>query len=156
VIVISEIEHNYKKEIEERFRSENSEEFNIEKKEIKNKLKLVALILSGIGGILYLITVFIVLDSSMWAYPNVSMPFLIAGVISLMGTITGVKNIKIGSVVILLSLPVTFLIGLMFSPYWHFYFYFITYVFVPIPLPHSVFVIIGGILCLKSSDWKII
>lgn len=155
--MISEKEHNYKKEVEEKLRSENIEKFNIKKKETRDKLKFIGLILSSIGGILYLITFFMVIDSYMWIlYPYVSMPFLVAGVLLLMGTIIGVKNLKAGSVIILISLPVTFLIGLIFSPYWNYYLYFITYIFVPFPLPHSVFVIIGGILCLKRLDWKLI
>ena len=137
-------------------RSENTEEIQIEDKEPKKKLKVIGLTLNCVGGILYLIAVFMVLDSEMGLYPTASMPFLIAGVISLGGTIIGVKNIKISSMIILLSLPVTFLIGLIFSPYWHFYLYFIAFIFIPIPLPHSVFVIIGGILCFLSSDRKII
>ena len=150
------MEHNSEEEVEERFRSENTEEFNMKKKEPRSKLKVLGLILNSIGGILYLLTVFMVTQTETGSnYPNASMPFIIAGVISLMGTITGARDIKMGSMMILLSLPVTFLIGVIFSPYLHFYLYFIAFVFIPIPLPHSVFVIIGGILCLLSSNRKI-
>ena len=136
--MISDLEQNYETEVEPR-----------------KKLNVTGLILTSIGGIFYLLTVFIVSQTETGAnYPSSSWPFLIAGVISLMGTIIGAKNIKFGSVIILLSLPVTFLIGLIFSPYWHLYLYFITFVFVPIPLPHSVFVINGGILCLMSYKTK--
>ena len=156
MVVISDMEHNSEEEVEERFRSENTEEFNIKKREPRSKLKVLGLILNSIGGILYLLTVFMVTQTETGSnYPNASMPFIIAGVISLMGTITGARDIKMGSMMILLSLPVTFLIGVIFSPYLHFYLYFIAFVFIPIPLPHSVFVIIGGILCLLSSNRKI-
>jgi peptidoglycan/LPS O-acetylase OafA/YrhL len=155
VILIFDIEQNNEKDVEEGLRSENTEDFSLQKEEPRKKLKVIALIISGIGGILYLITVFMIIDTDMEFGPYVGMPFLIAGVISLMGAIMGVKDIRRGSIIILLSLPGTFLIGLIFSPYWDFYFYFITFVFVPIPLPHSILVIIGGILCLKSTDWKI-
>ena len=156
MIAISDIEHHYEKEVEERPRIESVEELSVKKKEPRSKLKVLGLILNSIGGILYLLTVFMVVQTETGSnYPAASMPFIIAGVISLMGTITGAKDIKMGSMMILLSLPVTFLIGVIFSPYWHFYLYFIAFVFRPIPLPHSVFVIIGGILCLLSSNRKI-
>jgi len=156
VIVISDIEHHYEKEVEEKLRIESAEELTVKKKEPRSKLKVLGLILNSIGGILYLLTVFTVTQTETGSnYPNASTPFIIAGVISLMGTITGAKDIKMGSMIILLSLPVTFLIGVIFSPYLHFYLYFIAFIFIPIPLPHSVFVIIGGILCLISSNRKI-
>ena len=156
VILIFDIEQDSEKDVEEKFRNENIEEFNLKKQETRKKLKVIALIISGIGGILYFIAVFMVLNTEMGLYPSSSMPFLVAGVISIVGTIIGVKNIKLGSMIILLSLPSTFMIGLMFSPYLDFYLSLITYVFIPIPLPHSIFIINGGILCFMSSDRKLI
>jgi len=138
VIVISDLEQNYGTEVEPR-----------------KKLKVTGLILNSIGGILYLLTVFMVAQTDAGSGTSASWPFLIAGVISLMGTIIETKDIKIGSMFILLSLPVTFITGLIFSPYWESYMYFITFVFLPIPLPHSIFVINGGILCFISSYRKI-
>lgn len=153
---MSDLEHNDEIEMEEEFRDDNSEGLNIKYNEPKKILKLTGLILNSIGGILYLITVFMVSQTyTSSIFPASSWPFLIAGVISLMGTIIGVKDIKAGSMFILLSLPATFLIGVIFSPYLDYFVYFIFFVFIPFPLPHSVFVISGGILCLLSYMRKI-
>ncbi|NVM16967.1 MAG: hypothetical protein HWN80_04575 [Candidatus Lokiarchaeota archaeon] len=156
VILIFDIEQNREKDVDEGFRSENTEEFSLKTQETRKKLKVAGIILSGIGGILYLITVFIVLNTGFRDYPSTSMPFLFVGVTSLVGTIIGVKNIKLGSMIILLSLPATFLIGLIYGPYLDFYLYLSPYVFVPFPLPHSIFLITGGIMCFLSTDRKLI
>ena len=137
-------------------RSENTEEIQIEDKEPKKKIKLTGLILNSIGGILYLLTVFMVTQTETGSnFPAASWPFLIAGVISLIGTMIGVKNIKAGCLIILLSIPFTFAIGLILFRYLDCFMCLIGFVLVPIPLPHSIFVITGGILCLKSYKRKI-
>ena len=97
-----------------------------------------------------------VLNTGFRIYPSSSLPFLVAGIITLAGTIIGVKDIKIGSMIILLSLPATFIIGLIYIPYLDSYLFLIIYVFVPFPLPHSIFVINGGIMCFLSTDRKLI
>jgi hypothetical protein len=156
VILIFDIEQNREKHIEEGFRSENTEEFSLKTLETRKKLKVAGIIISGIGAILYLVTVFMVLNTEYRVYPSTSMPFLFMGVTSLVGTIIGVKNTKLGSMIILFSLPATFIIGLIYGPYLDFYLYISIYVIVPFPLPHSIFVINGGILCFLSTDRKLI
>ena len=156
MIKISDLEHNYKNEIEEGFRNDDLEGFNIKNNELKNKLKLTGLILNSIGGILYLITFFMVAQTYIGSlYPPASWPFLLTGVISLIGSLIGVKNIKTGYLIILFSIPFTFTIGLIFFRYLDCFMCFIEFVLIPIPLPHSVFVINGGILCLISDKKKI-
>ena len=106
-----------------------------------NSRKKASLILSVIGVFLYLLI------------GNI----LFTGVISLIGTIIGAKKIKIGGAVILISIPISIVFTLILNfmleyiPYYTFQeiSFFVLY---PIPYPHSVFVIIGGILCLKSFD----
>jgi len=156
VILIFDIEQNGEKDVEEEFRSENTEEFTLKTQETRKKLKVAGIIISVIGGILYIITVFMVLNTGFRIYPSSSLPFLVAGIITLAGTIIGVKDIKIGSMIILLSLPATFIIGLIYIPYLDSYLFLIIYVFVPFPLPHSIFVINGGIMCFLSTDRKLI
>ena len=111
--------------------------------------KKIGLILSGIGGAIYLLSGFGFY--TVLRYFGIrfgSLPFIITGVISLVGTGIGVKKIKIGSIIILISIPLSFVIGFIVSPY-------ITRQYLIIlffSLPHIVFVIVGGILCLKSAD----
>ena len=149
-------EQNREKRVDEGFRSEIAEEISLKTQEIRQKFKVAGIVISGIGAILYLITVFMVLNTGFRDYPSTSMPFLFVGVLSLAGTIIGVKNIKRGSMIILLSLPATLIIGLIYGPYWGLYLYLSPYVFIPFPLPHSIFVINGGILCFLSTDRKLI
>jgi len=109
--------------------------------------KKAGLILSGIGGTIYL------LSSLMLSYVLIYMgigflPFILTGVISLIGTGIGVKNIKKGGIIILISIPLSFLIVSIVSPYG---FFIIIYVLI-FSQPHFIFVIIGGILCFTSSD----
>lgn len=156
VIVIFDIEQNREKHIQEGYCSENPEKFSLKTQETRKKFKIAGIVISGIGAILYLVTDFMVLNTGFRIYPSTSLPFLIVGVLSLAGTIIGVKNTKLGSMIILLSLPATFIIGLIYGPYLDFYLYLSIYVIVPFPLPHSIFVINGGILCFLSTDRKLI
>ena len=112
----------------------------------RKKLKIVALILSGIGGAIYLFYGLIL----PYYYP-VKPSVIITGVISLIGTGIGVKKIKIGGIIILISIPLSLVLGtiIYFNPYTIFLILFT--LLVPWP-PHSVCVIIGGILCVISSD----
>ena len=156
MIEISDIEHNDEIKIEKGFRDDSSEGLNIKNNELKEKLMLIGLILNSIGGILYLLSVFMVFQTSLGSmYPFASGPFLLTGVISIIGTIIGVKNLKAGYLIILFSIPFTFSIGVIFFRYLDCFMCFIGFVLVPIPLPHSVFVINGGILCLISYKKKI-
>jgi len=111
--------------------------------------KKIGLILSGIGGAIYLLSGFGL--NYVLKYFGVrfgSLPLIITGVISLIGTGVGVKKIKIGGIIILISIPLSFVIGFIVSPYITKYYL----MFLFFSLPHIVFVIVGGILCLKSSD----
>ena len=111
--------------------------------------KKAGLVLSGIGGTIYLLGSF----NYILVYLGLGyLPFIIAGVISLTGTGIGVKYIKKGGVIILISIPLSFVIGFLFSRYFHIAYFGI---FLLLSQPQFVFVIIGGILCLKSSDTRI-
>jgi len=85
-----------------------------------------------------------------------SLSLLFTGAISLIGIIIGVKEIKIGGAVILISIPISIVyISILnfFLEYSLYNFYdIVLFVIYPIPYPHSVFVIIGGIQCLMSFD----
>jgi hypothetical protein len=144
VITISDKEHNYDKEVEDRLKSEITEDF---KKKMGSRRK-IGLILSGIGGILYLLLSSIAFLMSSW-FGDFFISPLIAGAISLIGTIIAIKKAKIGGTVILLSIPISMVSALFLL---HTYLNLILNLLMPIPFPHSVFVIIGGILCLLSSD----
>ena len=124
---------------------------------MNSRKKKVGLILSGIGVIIYL------LSGSMYLFflspflPFHILSLLIPGTISLIGTIIGVKEIKAGGVVILISIP----ISIVYISIMHFFledisgytlYEIVTFMLYPIPYPHSIFIIIGGIQCLKSFD----
>ena len=122
-----------------------------------NLRKKAGLILSGIGVFLYLLSgnIYIFL-----LYPTpviYSLSLLFTGAISLVGTIVGVKVIKKGGAVILISIPISIVLILILNFILEYYVSYtfneiVFFVLYPIPYPHSVFVIIGGIQCLKSSD----
>jgi len=145
VIPISDKEHNHDKEVEDRLRSEITEEF---KKKKWGSRRKAGLILSGIGGILYLLLSSITFLMSSW-FGDFFISPLIAGAISLIGTIIAIKKAKIGGTVILLSIPISMVSALFLQ---HIYLNLILNLLIPIPFPHSVFVIIGGFLCLVSPD----
>ena len=111
--------------------------------------KKIGLILSGIGGAIYLLSGFgFYYVLRYFGIRFGSLPFIITGVISLIGTGIGVKEIKIGGIIILISIPLSFVIGFIVSPYITTQYLIILF----FSLPHIVFVIVGGILCLKHSD----
>jgi len=123
---------------------------------MESRKKKAGLILSGIGIFLYLLkgSIYII-----FIYPMdviFSLSLLFTGVISLIGIIIGVKEIKIGGAVILISIPISIVyISILnfFLEYSLYNFYdIVLFVIYPIPYPHSVFVIIGGIQCLMSFD----
>ena len=90
--------------------SEKDVEERIKKKEARKK---TALFLSGIGGILYLFGASLIPITMGSA--NILL-YLIAGVISLIGTGIGVVRIKIGGVVILISIPLSLIIVILLNP----------------------------------------
>ena len=161
VIPISDKEHNHEKEVEDRLRKEITEDLKKKKLGLRRK---AGLILSGIGGIMYLLSGIILLITPLWHYfvGAFSIPYLITGAISLMGIIIlkGLEKIKIGGTVILISIPISIVITLISIDYTNTYFFFdlitrLGYLLItiyPLPFPSSVFVIIGGILCLLSSN----
>ena len=159
---MSEKEHDYEKEVVERVKREIKEE----SKQKKGKsLRMVGIIMSGIGGLLYLIFGFIYLFFSMSYFVWLAIPLLIAGAISQTGTIIAIYKVKIGGVIILTSIPISIGIGIILSlfigpfPYYYPSFYgvlmTIQLILYPIPFPHSVQVIAGGIICLVASDKKV-
>jgi hypothetical protein len=155
VIDISDLEQNFEDDKIDWYRIENTEGLSIKRNEPKKILKLTGLILSNIGGILYLLTIFMVSQTYTGSiFPFSSGPFLVAGIVSLTGTILGVRNIKTGGLIILLSIPVSIAFGLIFFRYLDCFMCFYEFVLIPFPLPHSVFVINGGILCLISNMKK--
>ncbi|MFX1388516.1 MAG: hypothetical protein ACFE9Z_00465 [Promethearchaeota archaeon] len=150
---ISEIEHNSEKVLEERLRSTIEEEF--QEKGMKLR-KIAGLILSGIPAIIYLSNGLISFGSG-GAYNFLSIPYLISGIIALIGTIIGVKLIKLGGTVILISIIFAFFLSLLFFNFpYHMALQLIIYLLLPhfpIPFfPFGVLLIIGGILCVISSD----
>ena len=156
MIPISEKEHNHEKEVEERLRRGIKEEFK--KKKGKTR-KSAGLIISGVGGILYIINGFIFFGFGFYYYSWLLIPSLIAGVISQIGTTIGIFKVKIGGVVSLSSIPISIVIGIIISFTIPQYYYYIPYTLIvveilllPIPLPHSIHVVAGGILCLTGSD----
>lgn len=162
MIPISDKEHNHEKEVEERLRREITEEFLKKKLGLRRK---IGLILSGIGGIIYLLegimffSVIFSTSSTNNLMLLIGISYLIVGAISLMGTIIAAKKIKLGGRVILISIPISIVITLVTFNFYTLYsinlYYAIMYIILPImpiPFPTSVIVIIGGILCLLSSD----
>jgi len=138
VILISEKENSFEKEIKE----------ELKKKGLRKKTGLT---LSGIGGIIYLING-ILLFGVAWI-GNLSIPYLFIGITSLVGIGIGTKNTKMSGIVILISIPISIVITLPILNFPSIY-YMIMIMFImsiPIPFLPGVFVIIGGILCLKSS-----
>jgi hypothetical protein len=119
--------------------------------------KRAGLSLAGIGGLLYLIGGFIFLTTATYYNFGISFPisYLVTGVISITGTIIGIKQVKLGGTVILNAIPVAILITLISSFYIDAY-YTIIYLILPIyPIPYFPyisFIIIGGVLCRMSSD----
>ena len=152
-----EKEQDYEKEIVERVKREIIEE---KKKKKGKSLKLVGLIISGVGGLLYLVQGLIFLFTSMGYYYNLwrIIPLFIAGAISQTGTIVAISKVKIGGAILLTSIPIAFVIGIILSfaqPYYYPYYnvlYVFQYILFPLPLPHSAHVIAGAILCLIASD----
>ena len=124
---------------------------------MNSRKKKVSLILSCIGTILYLLSGSIPL---FLLYPVdlfYSLSLLLIGVISLIGTIIGVKEIKSGGAIILISIPFSIICMsiLSFFPgnFAGYTFYdIVAFLLFPIPYPHSIFIIIGGIQCLRSFD----
>ena len=162
VIPISDKEHNHEKEVEERLKREITEEFLKKKLGLRRK---IALILSSIGGIIYLLEgimfcgVMFFTSSTDSLMFLISISYLIIGEISLMGTRIAAKKIKLGGRAILISIPISIFITLVTFNFYTlnsiYLFYAIVYIILPmmpIPFPTSVFVIIGGIMLLLSSD----
>jgi hypothetical protein len=150
VIRISEKKPNHKKDVEDRLRREITSEL---KKKKERTRKITGLIISGVGGILYLIRMlFFGIGDQFLLF--LTIPFLIVGAISEIGTIIAAFRVKIGGVVILTSIPISLVIGILlnFGPYWYYPLMVFLYLVLPFPFPHSVFVITGGILSLLSSD----
>ena len=158
MIEISNAESNHEKELEERLRSAIREEF--QKKKMLNR-KIAGLILSGIGAILYLIGGFICLGLPYY-FGSLITPYLIMGVIGIIGTVIGLKKIKLGGAIVLIAIPLAFIvayISTLLVPYFFglggtvFYFFLPYY---PIPFfPSVALVIIGGILCVLSTDEEV-
>ncbi len=134
------------------------------KTEMRNKgaesRRTVGLIAGGVGGILYLMIGLSQIKESL-GNPYLSyngITALIAGIISMVGTLVGIRNIKAGGILNLASIPTSLVIGfilLIISGYWYSLlstFPFIFAMLYPLPFPHSFHVISGGILCLTGSD----
>jgi hypothetical protein len=140
VITISE------KEVEESHRREITEDL---KKKDNKEIKSTGLILSGIGGILFLIEIMFILTYM----ADIILLLMIAGIISLIGTGIGVKKIKIGGIIILISIPFSIITVALLNQWvipqiaGN-----IASLLLPTPFPNSVVLIFGGILCLISSD----
>ena len=134
------------KEVEESHRREITEDL---KKKDNKDIKDVGLILSGIGGILFLIEIMFIQTYM----ADIILLLMIAGIISLIGTGIGVKKIKIGGIIILISIPFSIITVALLNQWvipqiaGN-----IASLLLPTPFPNSVVLIFGGILCLISSD----
>jgi hypothetical protein len=151
-----EKEQNYEKDVEDRVRREITGE--LKKKKGKTR-KTAGLIISGVGGILYIINGFIFFVLGAGYYSWLLIPSLIAGITSEIGTIIGIFKVKIGGLISLSSIPISLVIGIIISFNIPNYYYYIPYtlivveiILLPMPLPHSLHVIAGGILCLTGSE----
>ena len=152
-----EKENNEEKELVERLKREIKAEF---KKEKGGARRTAGLIMSGVGGIIYLIPGFMYLILSLGYgssyYSTITFPLLIAGAISIIGTIVGLSEIKIGGIIIVSAIPISLVIGIILvllgSYYWYNVFNMFFTLLLPLPFPHSIHVVAGGILCLTGSD----
>ena len=124
---------------------------------MESRKKKAGLILSGIGVNLYFLRGCILLFLLAPTPVIQSLSLLFTGAISLIGIILGMKEIKAGGAIILISIPISIVYILILNfileyiPYYTFY-EIVLFVLYPIPFPHSVFVIIGGLMCLSSFD----
>ncbi|MFX0024172.1 MAG: hypothetical protein ACFE9S_17730 [Candidatus Hermodarchaeota archaeon] len=117
--------------------------------------KRAGLSLSGIGGVLYLIGG-IILATEGYFYFGIGLPlsYLVTGITSIIGTILGFNQVKLGGLLILIAIPAAILITFITS----FFSIFYTFINLIIPLwpipyfPYVVFLIVGGTLCRISSD----
>jgi len=120
--------------------------------------KTAGLIISGVGAALYLGYGLILLIVGFTYYSAYTIALLIAGGISTTGVIVAINKVKIGGIIILISIPIAFVIGIVLStigtPYYYYYqwIYVMQYVLFPFPIPHSAHIIAGGIICLTAAD----
>ena len=157
-----EKEHALDKEERERLKREIIAEIKAKKGGGK---RTAGLIISGVGGLLYIFYGLFFFSISYGYTPMVMMiaiPMIIAGVMVEIGTIVGIKNIKAGGGVIITAIPAALVFGIIMVFITGYPSYYILSVFqyllfpipYPIPIPHSIHVIPGGILCLIASDRK--
>jgi len=128
--------------------------------------RLVGLIISGVGGLIYLFYGLFLLLVNYGYLPMImrgATPMIIAGVVAVIGTIVGINKIKAGGGVILTAIPAAIVFGVIMNfmmnfiiggYYYYTLFYVFQYILLPFPFPHSIHVIVGGILCLTASDRK--
>ena len=163
MIPITEKEQSTEKQVEERIRREIKEEI---KREIKEELRgkkgksrrTAGVIISGVGAAIYLVfgLIFLIFTGAYSLSPSITM--IMAGGISLTGAIVATYKVKIGGIIVLISLPIAFVVGMLFrmlEPYYYYYqwIYALQYLmFYPIPFIHFVHVLAGGIICLTASD----
>lgn len=125
--------------------------------------RTVGLLASGVGGMLYLIIglsqIRGSLNYSLLSYSGIiGISNLLAGLISIVGTLVGTRNVKTGGVLQLVSIPTALVLGFVLlttGDYMYSVYNFIPFIMMmvyPFPLPHSFHVISGGILCLTGSD----
>ncbi len=114
--------------------------------------------MSGIGAILYLISGFFCLTMPFY-FGQFITPYLITGVIVIIGAVIGLKRINLGGAIVLIAIPIAIIVGVIYTlivPSYFGLFWLIMYMFIqiqPIPyFPSAAFIIIGGILCILSTD----
>jgi hypothetical protein len=159
-----EKDQKYEKDVEDRIRKE----IIMEK---KNKggasRKTAGLLISGVGGILYLILglsqIKIFITSGYYS-SSIGIPALIAGIISMTGTLIGTRKTKTGGTIALTSIPISLVIGFiliipLLSDYYGYYYSIVPIIYsvimpmlFPLPIPHAIHVVTGGILCMTGSD----
>ena len=137
-----EKEHTLNKEERERLKREIIAEI----KEKKGGLRrTMGLIISGVGGLIYLFHGLFSFIMN-YRYPPqlmiVATPMIIAGVMAVIGTIVGFKNIKAGGGVILTAIPAAVVFGFIWVFITRYYFFNIFYAFQYLILPfpfHTLF-----------------
>jgi len=124
---------------------------------MESRKKKAGLILSSIGVFYHFLLGSIFLFLLLPTPVIQSITVLLTGTLSLIGIIIGVKEIKIGGAIILISIPISNGYLLILNNFLEFVppntpFEILLLAFIPIFNPFSCFLVIGGILCLMGFD----
>jgi len=124
-----------------------------------SKIK-VGLILSCIGGAIYLLLGIVVFIMPYHGTKYIYTSLLIIGIVALVGTIFGIINAKAGGAIVLSSVPISIVytvIAFESNYYTNILLTLFPAMLIPLffmPIPFSALIIAGGILCVTSSKEK--